>query len=77
MPRARIKPLPMPIACSPALLADLLDIRADDVARGIELGALIPYRVGMRRRILVADAVAWVKKWPHSKPKNRGVPDHD
>jgi len=71
MPRARLKQLPIPIiAASPAVIADLLQVRPDDIARGTESGALPVYIIGNRRRILIEDATAWVKSWPHVKQRN-------
>jgi hypothetical protein len=62
MPRARLKKLPVdPIAVSPAMLADLLHLRADDIAKGVRSGDLPISKFGLRKRILIEDAKAFVR----------------
>jgi hypothetical protein len=67
MPRARLKKLPVPIiAASPAMIAELFSVRTDDIAHAIEQG-LPSYRVGNRRRILIEDAVKWMRSLPQGR----------
>lgn len=50
-----------PIALSPAKLADCLGIRPEVVTAAIKQRALPCYRKGAKRRVLIADAVTWVR----------------
>jgi hypothetical protein len=69
MPRARLKKLPIPlIAASPAVIADLLSVRPDDIARWVQQG-LPSYHVGMRRRIFLEDARNFLRSQPRTKVK--------
>jgi hypothetical protein len=66
MPRARTKKI-FPLALSPAMTADALGIRADEIAAAILSGDLPIYRVGTRRRIFVRDALRWARRnWTRS-----------
>ncbi len=57
-----------PIALSPAKLADCLGIRPDVIADAIKQDLLPVYRQGVKRRVLIADAVAWVRNtWERVK----------
>jgi hypothetical protein len=58
--RERLTPL-FPIALSPTRLAHVLDIRPEVVADAIKHDLLPAYRKGTKRRVLVADAVEWIK----------------
>jgi hypothetical protein len=50
-----------PIALSPAKLAECLGIRDTVVADAIKNDLLPVYRQGVKRRVLVADAIEWVR----------------
>ena len=50
-----------PIALSPAKLAECLGIRAEVVADAIKNDLLPVYRQGVKRRVLVTDAIKWVR----------------
>jgi excisionase family DNA binding protein len=50
-----------PIALSPAKLAECLGIKRETVADAIKNDLLPCYRHGTKRRVLVQDAVAWIK----------------
>lgn len=50
-----------PIALSPAKLAECIGIRAEVIADAIKQDLLPCYRQGTKRRVLVQDAVAWIK----------------
>jgi hypothetical protein len=50
-----------PIALSPAALADALGIDRRKVDHAIKHQSLSVYQLGASRRILVADAVDWVR----------------
>jgi hypothetical protein len=71
MPRRRVHST-VKLALSPASWADALDIRDDEIARGIESGALPVFCMGVKRRILAADVERWVRSWPQAK--RRKVP---
>jgi hypothetical protein len=65
MPRARVKPLPYRLAASPAMIADLLGLRADEIAEAISLRELPCFACSTRRRVLVRHALAWfARKYP-------------
>lgn len=66
MPRsasARKKPLPI-LAGSPWAVCAMLGVRDDDIRPAIKSGALKVYKLGLRRRIVVADAVEWLRTHP-------------
>jgi hypothetical protein len=70
MPRRsrRTEPLWPVVAVSVARLADALDISRSEIYEAIKDDALICYRKGVKRRILVADAIEWVRStWPRVK----------
>ena len=50
-----------PIALSPARLAESLGIRVEVVTDAIKNDVLPCYRKGLKRRVTVQDAVAWIK----------------
>jgi hypothetical protein len=52
----------MPVACSPAYLADALMVRPEVVAEMIRAKILPVYKCGTKRRVLVADAILAVRK---------------
>ena len=57
-----------PIALSPARLAGCLDIRPEVIANAIKQDHLPCYRKGTKRRVLVADAIEWVRNtWERVK----------
>jgi hypothetical protein len=62
MPRVHKKPLPI-VAASPATVSAMFSIRPDDLARAIEAGLPV-FKVGSRRRILIEDAISWLKSQP-------------
>jgi len=51
-----------PIALSPAKLADSLGVSPSVIANAIKEDLLRCYRIGTKRRVLVQDAVQWVKQ---------------
>lgn len=51
-----------PIALSPAKLADCLGVLPRVVADAIKLGDLPCYKHGTKRRVLVQDAVQYIKQ---------------
>lgn len=56
-----------PIALSPSGLALALGVRREKVLEAIRDGELIAYDHGKARRVLVVDAVEWVRKhWSKS-----------
>lgn len=68
MPRpasSRKKPLTV-VAGSPSLVCAMLGVRDDDIRPAINSGALAVYKLGLRRRIVVADAVAWLRTNPQA-----------
>ncbi len=52
-----------PIAFSPSRLADCLGIDTAKVRDAIKSDRLRCYKIGSQRRVLVIDAVEWVKTW--------------
>jgi hypothetical protein len=60
MPRKREELWPV-IAVSVARLADALDIDRNEIYAAIKKDLLPCYRHGTHRRILVADAVEWIR----------------
>jgi len=74
MPRVHKKPLPI-VAASPAMISAMFSIRPDDLARAIEAGLPV-YRVGgTRRRILLEDAVSWLKSQPRYTMRSQNADD--
>lgn len=70
MPRQHIKPVEA-IAASPAMIAAMLCIRPDDLARAIAEKKIKMYQIGVRRRILVEDAKKWVRtEWREAQKRN-------
>lgn len=61
MPRRRLSPL-FPIAVSPAELADQLGVRLEVISAAIKNGSLECFKHGLARRVLVEDAVEFVRK---------------
>ena len=61
MPRQNKSPV-YPIALSPARLAQALDLRADQLTAAINAGELTVYQIGVKRRVLVRDAVRWIRR---------------
>jgi hypothetical protein len=53
----------MPIAVSPRALAEHLGIRYPRVLAATQSGALPVYSIGTKRRVLIVDAIAWVRTW--------------
>jgi hypothetical protein len=62
MPRERRTSL-FPVAVSPARAADALGIRAEEINEAIKHGELHCYVKGIRRRVLIADLVEWVRHY--------------
>ena len=62
MPRERRTTL-FPIAVSPAMAADALGIRAEQIQDAITRGELHCYVKGVRKRVLIADLVEWVRNY--------------
>lgn len=61
MPRATRKNS-LPILAAPTnTVAAMLGVRADDLHPAIKSGALPSYKVGTRRRIIVEDAIEWLR----------------
>jgi hypothetical protein len=60
MPRASKTP-PFPIALSASRLAQALDINSRDVLNAIKARELPVYQLGTKRRVLVDDAVRWIR----------------
>lgn len=60
MPRERRNEL-FPIALSPAKLADCLGIRVEQITEAIKDDLLPCYRKGLKRRVLIQDAVDWIR----------------
>jgi hypothetical protein len=50
-----------PVAVSPAKLAECIGIKPAVVADAIKNDLLPCYRKGLKRRVLIQDAVAWIK----------------
>jgi excisionase family DNA binding protein len=61
MPRERRTAI-FPIALSPAKMADCLGVKAEVIQDAIKDGELPCYQKGTKRRVLVSDCVAWVKR---------------
>jgi hypothetical protein len=61
MPRKRTELWPV-IAVSVARLAEALDIDRKEIYAALKAGLLPIYRRGTHRRILIADAVEWIRK---------------
>jgi hypothetical protein len=74
MARARLKKLPVPMICaSPAMIASLCDLLPADIQRAVALGDIPVHCIGVRRRILLTDATAWIKSLPSTM--KRRTPD--
>jgi hypothetical protein len=50
-----------PVAVSPAKLAECIGIKPEVVADAIKNDLLPCYRKGLKRRVLIQDAVQWIK----------------
>jgi hypothetical protein len=61
MPRARIKRIHA-LALSPAMLADALGVRTEEISAAIRRGELPCYVIGIRRRVFVRDALRWARR---------------
>jgi hypothetical protein len=66
MPRAHKKPVQI-LAASPAMVAAMIGLRPDDLKRGIIAGTLPSYVIGNRRRVVVKDAMKWLRSQRTSK----------
>jgi hypothetical protein len=67
MPRSNKSPL-FPIALSASRLAQALDINPRVVLAAIKAKELPVYKLGLKRRVLVGDAVEWIREYwsvPH------------
>jgi hypothetical protein len=67
MPRANLSPL-FPIALSPQRLAQALEINPRVVLAAIRANELPVHQLGTKRRVLVGDAVEWIREYwsvPH------------
>jgi hypothetical protein len=75
MPRETKTPIVL-LALSAAAVATSIDVRPDQVAAAIATGALPVHCLGVRRRILVKDVLAWIERdWKKPTPrKKRNVP---
>lgn len=62
MPRKRRTPL-FPVAVSPARAAESLDIQPEEIQDAIKSGELPCYIKGIRRRVLIADLIEWVRHY--------------
>jgi excisionase family DNA binding protein len=71
MPRAHKTPL-WPVALSPARAAAVLGIRPDQIQEAIRAGHLPVYTIGIKRRVLIEDLVAYVRA--HFTKGSRHVP---
>lgn len=72
MPRAeRKKQLPI-VAGPPHTVCAMLGIRDDDIRPAINSGEIPSYKLGLRRRIFVADAERWLRSRPPAQPRARG-----
>lgn len=70
MPRKRVTRL-FPVALSPAALAEALTIPVAIIRDAIADASLPCHDIRNRRRVLVRDAEAWVKRWPRSVIRKR------
>jgi hypothetical protein len=52
-----------PVALSPASLADALDVDRRVIDRMIRLGQLPVYQIGVKRRVLIEDAVNAIRHY--------------
>ena len=67
MPRANLSPL-FPIALSPQRLAQALEVNPRVVMQAIKAKELPVYKLGLKRRVLIVDAVEWIREYwsvPH------------
>jgi hypothetical protein len=72
MGRVRKKNL-HPIALSPSALADSIGVDRAVISLAIKMGELVVFQRGLARRILTADAIAWVRNWKAAPlPSKRG-----
>jgi hypothetical protein len=67
MPRVHRKSVPV-VAASPAMVAAMLNIRPDDLADAIAKKQIIVRQRGVRRRILIEDAIMWFRMWQEARP---------
>jgi hypothetical protein len=59
--RNRVTPL-FPIGVAPARAAECIGVRRAVIDAAIHAGELVVYQKGLKRRILVEDLTAWVRK---------------
>lgn len=72
MPRSeRKKPLPT-VAGSPHTVCAMLNIRDEDIRPAINSGEIPVYKLGLRRRIVVDDAVRWLRTNPQARGPQHG-----
>lgn len=73
MPRAeRKEPLPI-VAGAIHTVCAMLNVRDDDLRGGINSGAIPVILLGKRRRIVVADAVAYLRTLPQARGSSNGT----
>ena len=74
MPRQHKRHVPI-VAASPAYVAAMLMIQPDDMSAAIRAGEIKFYQIGTRRRVVLDDAIQWLRtNKPRSrKPKAIGV----
>lgn len=65
---SRKKPLEI-VAASPSAVCAMLGIRDADIRGAINSGALPVYVLGLRRRLVLADAIAWLRTHPQTKQR--------
>jgi hypothetical protein len=58
--RKKVSPI---VAASPSMITAMFSLRPDDLAKAIEQGLPV-FKVGSRRRILIEDAVKWLRSQP-------------
>jgi hypothetical protein len=78
MPRAHKQQIPL-LAASPSLAAAMLGLHYQDLLDAITRGDLKACQIGKRRRVIIADAVEWLRTNPPSGsiPKHNGVSHAD
>src|SRR5579863_7198827 len=75
MPRPHKKPVNV-IAVSPAMLAAMFSIRPTDIKRAVDAGELKTHGFGNRSRIIIKEAMTWLRKRPPYKNKFKKEAQH-
>ena len=73
MPRAERKNALTPVAAPPHTVCAMLCVRDEDIRPAIDSGEIPVYRIGARRRIVIEDAVRWLRTNPQAQVQRRGV----